>query len=234
MLTVEIPGRGPMEVEHALRVGREQQWADVVLSGEGVSRHHLEIRATSDGYRVWDLGSVNGTTVNGRPVGVHGRALRVGDVVSAGKHEAATVLQITPPPMAAETRPSPDRAVLHVQLDDDLFVVTLRRGAEQLRDTMPFQLGLALSLLVLFRRDGLGPVPDVDMRALVWRGDAHGRHSGDINRLLLRLRSWFRQRGVEPPAIERAKGSFRIVLEMPSPNVQVHPDGWLYRFLDGA
>ena len=37
----------------------------VPLSDPQVSRHHAEVRPDHDGYRVVDLGSMNGTLVNG-------------------------------------------------------------------------------------------------------------------------------------------------------------------------
>ncbi len=232
MITIEVQGVGRIEAEHGMCVGRDGGWADLCLSHEGISRHHLEIRTTSEGYRVWDLGSFNGTSVGGVAVGLRGRALAAGDVIDVGGVVDLRVVEMSPPPLVTETVPAPGRWMLDVRLDGDRFVVTRQMGAERLRDSMPYQLGLSLSLLALFTRDGLGPVPDVDLRALVWRGDARGREAGDINRLLLRLRTWFRDRGVAPPLIRRVKGAATTELDAEGGVVQVHPDTWLYRFLD--
>src|SRR3712207_8041926 len=38
---------------------------DIVLSDPNVSRHHAEVRPSGDGFEVADLGSTNGTRVNG-------------------------------------------------------------------------------------------------------------------------------------------------------------------------
>ena len=54
----------------------------VALSDPQVSRHHAEVRPDHDGYRVVDLGSMNGTLVNGVAVAEH--ALRDGDVIVVG------------------------------------------------------------------------------------------------------------------------------------------------------
>jgi len=54
----------------------------VALSDPQVSRHHAEIRPVHDGFEVVDLGSTNGTLVNGVVVKEH--ALNDGDVISVG------------------------------------------------------------------------------------------------------------------------------------------------------
>ncbi|MGQ0825690.1 MAG: FhaA domain-containing protein [Actinomycetota bacterium] len=54
----------------------------VALSDAQVSRHHAEIRPENNGYRVIDLGSTNGTLVNGARVASHD--LRDGDVIVIG------------------------------------------------------------------------------------------------------------------------------------------------------
>jgi hypothetical protein len=47
-----------------------------------VSRRHAEIRSEAEGYVLHDLGSLNGTTVNGQPVSK--RLLEDGDTIAAG------------------------------------------------------------------------------------------------------------------------------------------------------
>lgn len=55
---------------------------DVVLADPGASRRHAEIRRDGDRYEIADLGSTNGTMVNGRYVGRS--ELRDGDRVTIG------------------------------------------------------------------------------------------------------------------------------------------------------
>ncbi|HXF70998.1 MAG TPA: DUF3662 and FHA domain-containing protein [Actinomycetota bacterium] len=55
---------------------------DVVLPDPGVSRRHAEIRRTGDRFEIVDLGSTNGTMVNGRYV--RAAELRDGDRVTIG------------------------------------------------------------------------------------------------------------------------------------------------------
>ena len=54
----------------------------VTLADPRASREHAEIRATADGFLVVDLGSMNGTHVNGVPVKEH--VLHDGDEVAIG------------------------------------------------------------------------------------------------------------------------------------------------------
>jgi hypothetical protein len=65
----------------ALILGRSAD-DDVVLRDDTVSRRHAELSRRAGGLRVRDLGSLNGTTVNGRPVEV--ADLRRGDVLALG------------------------------------------------------------------------------------------------------------------------------------------------------
>ncbi|MCY1043918.1 sigma 54-interacting transcriptional regulator [Corallococcus sp. bb12-1] len=68
--------------EGTVLVGRDET-ADLRLKDESVSRRHARILVTEEGARVVDLGSHNGTSVNGRQVeGAH--LLLSGDVLSFG------------------------------------------------------------------------------------------------------------------------------------------------------
>ncbi len=62
-------------------VGRLPE-CDVVLPDPGASRRHAEIRRTGDRFEIVDLGSTNGTMVNGRYV--RAAELRDGDRVTIG------------------------------------------------------------------------------------------------------------------------------------------------------
>ncbi len=234
MIALDVDGRGKFTTEHSVRVGRDPAWANLVVDGDYVSRHHLEIRPIDDGYRVWDLGSRNGTSVNKRRVGEGGTPLTEGDVISVGGSVSLRVLVLGEPDTQPETALREDQRELRVEAHPDVFVVQYRTAGKLVRDTMSYQLGLALSLLALYQRDAIGPVPDVDLRAIVWRGDADQKVHGDINRLLLRLRQWFSRRDVDPPPIIRRKRAAATRLDLPAGALQVEPEGWLYKFLDDA
>lgn len=69
--------------EEPLSIGRSPD-SDVVLSDPEVSRHHAEVRRREGGFVLVDLGSMNGTRVNG--VGVRERRLEDGDTITIGSN----------------------------------------------------------------------------------------------------------------------------------------------------
>ena len=73
-----------------LRVGRLDS-LEVVLDDTSVSRYHAEIRATDRGWRIRDLGSTNGTRLNGVRLGRGQWPLRVRDLIQFG--EVAVVVE---------------------------------------------------------------------------------------------------------------------------------------------
>jgi HD-GYP domain-containing protein (c-di-GMP phosphodiesterase class II)/pSer/pThr/pTyr-binding forkhead associated (FHA) protein len=73
-----------------LRVGRLDS-LEVVLDDTSVSRFHAELRATDRGWRVGDLGSTNGTRLNGVRIGTGQWPLRVRDLLQFG--EVALVVE---------------------------------------------------------------------------------------------------------------------------------------------
>jgi hypothetical protein len=77
-------GRQVLEItENRAVIGRGTD-ADVVISHPEVSRHHALVwRAEGRAY-VHDLGSINGTEVNGVPIGLHSAALSPGDQIRFG------------------------------------------------------------------------------------------------------------------------------------------------------
>jgi len=56
--------------------------ADLQLLDQGVSRRHLDVQFDGDTATAYDLGSTNGTTINGHDVG--SQVLRHGDVIRVG------------------------------------------------------------------------------------------------------------------------------------------------------
>ena len=76
-----------------LTIGRDES-QDVALSDdENVSSRHAELRSESDGLRLRDLGSKNGTTVNGVRIPPEGHLVVAGDLIGVG----STVLQVVSP-----------------------------------------------------------------------------------------------------------------------------------------
>jgi HD-GYP domain-containing protein (c-di-GMP phosphodiesterase class II) len=67
-----------------LRIGRSEA-LEIVLEDSSVSRHHAEVRATERGWRVRDLGSTNGTRLNGVRLGNGQWPLRAKDLLQFGE-----------------------------------------------------------------------------------------------------------------------------------------------------
>jgi hypothetical protein len=62
-------------------IGRGSE-SDLQLLDQGVSRRHVDVQYDGQRATIYDLGSTNGTTVNGHEIGSH--MLRHGDVVRLG------------------------------------------------------------------------------------------------------------------------------------------------------
>lgn len=65
------------------RIGRMDN-LDIVLEHNSVSRQHAELRATDNGWRLLDLGSTNGTYLNGKKLGFGQWPIRCRDVIKCG------------------------------------------------------------------------------------------------------------------------------------------------------
>jgi putative nucleotidyltransferase with HDIG domain len=78
------------ESHELLRVGRLEA-LEMVLDDSSVSRYHAEVRATERGWRVRDLGSTNGTRLNGVRLGNGQWPLRSKDLLQFG--EIAVVVE---------------------------------------------------------------------------------------------------------------------------------------------
>jgi hypothetical protein len=75
-------GRAFRMVKPTLTIGRLPE-CDVVLDDPGSSRQHARIRRTETGFVITDLGSTNGTLVNGRQI--QEQELLDGDTVTIGE-----------------------------------------------------------------------------------------------------------------------------------------------------
>jgi len=87
---LEVAGRAVPLPYGTLRLGRAPD-CDVVLPSPHVSRYHAELVVDAGGARLRDLGSTNGTTVDGQPAG--GEPLRPGAQLSFGGI-AATIRRV--------------------------------------------------------------------------------------------------------------------------------------------
>lgn len=82
---VHLPdGRIHALAKPSVTIGRLPE-CDVVVDDAGASRQHARIRRTEAGFVLTDLGSTNGTMVNGEPIQEH--VLEHGDRVTIGETE---------------------------------------------------------------------------------------------------------------------------------------------------
>ncbi|MFK7769183.1 MAG: diguanylate cyclase [Mariniblastus sp.] len=72
---------GMMKLNETVVLGRDQS-SSCVLADNSVSRRHAEVSPTQDGYCIRDLGSTNGTLVNGEQI--EQRDLNSGDTIQVG------------------------------------------------------------------------------------------------------------------------------------------------------
>lgn len=91
LASLTVPGAGGRQDAYPLttrgaQIGRSRQAGnDIVLADDGmVSKRHARIEYDGGHWRVRDLGSTNGTFVNGAPAG-EGRTLENGDEVRVGR-----------------------------------------------------------------------------------------------------------------------------------------------------
>jgi putative nucleotidyltransferase with HDIG domain len=187
------------ESDALLRAGRLGS-LEIVLDDSSVSRRHAEVRLGDDGWYVTDLGSTNGTYVNGVRIGPGEQPLRPRDIVQFGK--VAVIVELTeatpdgPPSnqhVIAATQSTFEEGLRRLAYDrnhmpragEQLFAL-LRAGhhfvnlqsEDQLLDAV---LNDAVSVLEAQRgaivlADGDGPEPHLRLRALaVGQGEPPGR-----------------------------------------------------------
>ncbi|MBT8227173.1 MAG: FHA domain-containing protein [Dactylosporangium sp.] len=140
----QIPGRMPSAVHRALdriRVGRAPD-NTIVLDDLLVSRYHAELVRGAGAYQVVDLGSNNGTFVNGQRA--DRVTLRPGDRVSFGHHQMVFD--------GSELREYVDTGRVSLKVEGLTVEVS---GGRQLLDRVSFELG-ECSLLAVVGPSGAG------------------------------------------------------------------------------
>jgi diguanylate cyclase (GGDEF)-like protein len=145
-----------------LLLGRAGE-ADVWLDGEGVSRKHARVLREADGVSLVDLGSKNGTWVNGERV--ERRALVAGDLLQVGAHH---ILRFTWQDQLDEAA---HRTLMDNAIRDGLTGASNRTYfLDQLRKEVSASIrhGHALSLALL----------DLDHFKAI--NDQHGHAAGDL------------------------------------------------------
>jgi pSer/pThr/pTyr-binding forkhead associated (FHA) protein len=67
LLLVSLDGYADIPLDRPVVVGRDRR-CDVRIGSFRVSRRHCRLAIVRDGVQIRDLGSTNGTQINGRPV----------------------------------------------------------------------------------------------------------------------------------------------------------------------
>jgi pSer/pThr/pTyr-binding forkhead associated (FHA) protein len=82
MISPPAPGAEYAFSRPRMRIGRSEE-LDIVVNHKSISREHAEVERIGDRIRIRDLGSANGTRVNGRDVSDH--EIAPGDVIELGQ-----------------------------------------------------------------------------------------------------------------------------------------------------
>jgi pSer/pThr/pTyr-binding forkhead associated (FHA) protein len=99
-----------VEIGTRLLVGREVD-CDLRPPGEFVSRHHCALQLEKSTLRIVDLGSKNGTFVNGHRIAAgQANLLHDADLISVG--ETAFIIELSPQPDEAQNQRTPSSAEL--------------------------------------------------------------------------------------------------------------------------
>jgi hypothetical protein len=116
-----VLGRKPVQVynldQTRVRIGREAG-VDIIIDNPGVSRLHAELRKEGDGWTVTDMGSANGTFLNGQKIAAT-QLIKAGDEIGLGKFSllfekalAAPTLSTTRP---AAPEPGQMQGTMHIK-----------------------------------------------------------------------------------------------------------------------
>ena len=151
LLVTAGPASGEeIDVVEALEIGRLATGAGALAGDPELSRQHARITHAGDAYVIEDLGSTNGTIVNGQPVSSP-RALEIGDTIEVGMTtlrveaiapdapppvRAAPVAAPAPPepsPVEASSQPPPVAVLVEIDLAAGEARITLSEGSDSVR-----------------------------------------------------------------------------------------------------
>jgi pSer/pThr/pTyr-binding forkhead associated (FHA) protein len=125
------PGKVYELTSVSMTIGRDPM-AEITINDPEVSRRHARLIGTLSGYRIQDLGSTNGTFVDGTRLGGEPLDLKIGQVISIGggvvlvyqgiagdDEQLVTILDVAmEPPKAQELEEQPDIADIEPIVDE--------------------------------------------------------------------------------------------------------------------
>jgi len=170
--------RWPLDRDR-LTIGRAPD-CDIVILERQVSRYHVRIERDSEGYLLHDLGSKNGTLVNGEPV--HGQPYRLRDgdeIVLATALRMGFVAGDATLPLGGLLPAAPESLVV----DKEARRVSLGR-----RELDPPLSPSQFALLVLLMESQGGVVSRQDVVRAMWPDAAGGVTDQAVDALVYRLR----------------------------------------------
>ena len=144
LLVTAGPASGEeIDVVEVLEIGRITVGAGALAGDPELSRQHARIARAGEAFVIDDLGSTNGTIVNGQPVAAP-RALETGDTIEVGTTtltvevvggEPAQPAEEAPSPIAADVEEPPPRVALRVDVDFEAreATITLAEGSDSVR-----------------------------------------------------------------------------------------------------
>jgi predicted component of type VI protein secretion system len=115
----------------SMTIGRDPM-AEITINDPEVSRRHARLIGTLSGYRIQDLGSTNGTFVDGTRLGGEPLDLKIGQIISIGggvvlvyqgmvgdDEQSVTILDVAmEPPTALELEEQPDIAGIEPDVEE--------------------------------------------------------------------------------------------------------------------
>ena len=137
-IVVKYPGQQGVvrELGDRLTVGRSKQ-SDVVIDDPRASRNHAEIfRAREDRYLVTDLGSINGTWVNGKRLSAPS-SLRDGDVIVIADVALSFVAPVAPARSTASEGESAAGTEAFLRQEWVIVLVSDIRGYTRMSEVLP-------------------------------------------------------------------------------------------------
>ncbi len=201
-----------------LKVGRHPG-NDLRLEQPAVSSFHAVIEWVNDGWYVRDLGSRNGTSLNGRRLQQR-VSLQPGDVLRFARGPAWTVGLLAASPPSVGTAEHGRTSGLQRALPDDLQLdlhaegpgegaVFVRWGEERHEQ----RAGNAFLLLDYLAREPGGWVTDAELRSVLWgkRGERMSRNA--LHTLIFHTRRIFEACGLDGGIIEKEQGATRLCLD---------------------
>lgn len=184
-------------------IGREQD-ADVQISERQVSRQHAELKLTVEGYTIRDMGSKNGTFLNGETVTGEPRLLRNGDEIGIALSAKLTFVEdnATAPVMIDTIKPS-------IRMD----LLAKRVWVMETEIDPPLSLAQYNLLELLYQNAG-NVVSREEVVAAVWSNEeAEGVSEQAIDALARRLRERIAEIDPDNKYLETVRGhGFRLNL----------------------